>query len=90
MLSSQLDCSSRRPPIGSAAIRTNSTTETMRNSTRSTWAVVARFQTRISCTTPTPIAATNATDRLTIAPTIAAVSASRSSSGLSTSVRADA
>ena len=37
--------------------------------------------------TPTPMAATKATVRLTMAPTMAAVRASSSSSGLSTSVR---
>ena len=59
---------------------------TMPKRTRSTWAVLARFHTRTSCTTPTPIAATNATARLVIAPIMAAVRASSSSSGLSTSV----
>ena len=59
---------------------------TMTKSTRSTWAVLERFHTRISWITPSAMAATNAAVRLTIAPTNAAVRASRSSSGLSTSV----
>ena len=88
-LSSQVDRSSRRDPVGRAAIRTSSTTSTRAKSTRSTWAVLDRFQTRISWITPTPMAATKATVRLTMAPTMAAVRASSSSSGLSTSVSDD-
>ena len=48
--------------------------------------MLARFHTRISWTTPTPMAATKAVVRFTIAPTMAAVRARSSSSGLSTSV----
>ena len=70
-------------------MRTSSTSSTMANSTRSTWAVLDRFHTRISWITPTPMAAMNATVRLTMAPTMAAVSANSSSSGLSTSVSDD-
>ena len=83
-LSSQVDRSSRRGPVCRAAIRTSSTTMTMAKSTRSTWVVLVRFHTRISWITPTPMAATKAAVRLTMAPTMAAVRASRSSSGLST------
>ena len=53
---------------------------------RSTWVVLLRFQARISWITPMPMAATKAAVRLTMAPTMAAVRASRRSSGLSTSV----
>ena len=49
-------------------------------------AVLWKFHTRISWMTPTPMAATKATVRLTMAPTMAAVRARSRSSGLSTSV----
>ena len=84
--SNQVERSSRRGPVCRAAIRTSSTTMTMTKRTRSTWAVLDRFHTRISWITPTPMAATKAAVRLTMAPTNAAVRANRSSSGLSTSV----
>ncbi len=51
--------------------------------------MLCRFQTRISWITPTPMAETNATVRFTMAPTMAAVSARSSSSGLRTSVSED-
>ena len=70
-------------------MRTSRTRITRANRTRSTWAVLDRFHTRISWITPTPMAATKATVRLTMAPTMAAVRASNSSSGLSTSVSDD-
>ena len=84
--SSQLDRSSRRLPVWRAAIRTSSTTMTKAKRMRSTWEVLFRFHTRISWMTPMPMAATKATVRLTMAPTMPAVRAKRSSSGLSTSV----
>ena len=80
-----------REPFWSDAARTISASCSRMNSHSSTVAVpvegLLKFHWRRSWTIPTPMPAAKATGRLTMAPSSAASRASRSRSGLSTSVR---